>query len=195
MNIASRIRRSFFREEKRKLPNVNGSSSRNEDDDLLGVTDELIDHVRSFTIDTFKNFSLYGNFESESQFDDFFLESSSDMGVMFMELDEEACVNPLEEEDEEVSSSENAKKDLSDWQERHAVLVLSKSKELSQLRFKLCPRLLKEDHFWKIYFKLVRNLVAKYEVQAIQQAIIKGVYEVEMSETRPNLTSTGPATP
>ena len=72
MNIASRIRRSFFREEKRKLPNVNGSSSRNEDDDLLGVTDELIDHVRSFTIDTFKNFSLYGNFESESQFDDFF---------------------------------------------------------------------------------------------------------------------------
>lgn len=71
MNIASRIRRSFFREEKRKLPIVNGSSSRNEDD-LLGVTDELIDHVRSFTIDTFKNFSLYGNFESESQFDDFF---------------------------------------------------------------------------------------------------------------------------
>ncbi|KAG5378424.1 hypothetical protein IGI04_026266 [Brassica rapa subsp. trilocularis] len=167
MNIASRIRRSFFREEKRKLPNVNGSSSRNEDDDSLGVTDELIDHVRSLTIDTFKNFSLY---------------------------DEEACVNPLEE-DEEVSSSENVKKDLSDWQERHAVLVLSKSKELSQLRFKLCPRLLKEDHFWKIYFKLVRNLVAKYEVQAIQQAIIKGVYEVEMSETRPNLTSTGgPAT-
>lgn len=44
-----------------------------------------------------------------------------------MELDEEACVNPLEE-DEEVSSSENVKKDLSDWQERHAVLVLSKSK-------------------------------------------------------------------
>ncbi|XP_009102458.1 uncharacterized protein LOC103828596 [Brassica rapa] len=167
MNIASRIRRSFFREEKRKLPSINGSSSRNEDDDLLGVTVELIDHVRSFTIDTFKNFSLY---------------------------DEEACVNPLEE-DEEVSSSENVKKDLSDWQERHAVLVLSKSKELSQLRFKLCPRLLKEDHFWKIYFKLVRNLVAKYEVQAIQQAIIKGVYEVEMSETRPNLTSTGPATP
>ncbi|KAJ0234642.1 BSD domain-containing protein [Hirschfeldia incana] len=177
MNIAARIRRSFFREEKKELPSVNGSSSGNEED-LLGVTDELIDHVRSFTIDTFKNFSLY---------------------------DEEACVNPLEEEEEEVSSNENVKKDLSDWQERHAVLVLSKSKELSQLRFKLCPRLLKEDQFWKIYFKLVRNLVAKYEVQAIQRALIrrmameasetKGVYEVEMSETKPRLTSTGPATP
>lgn len=134
MNIASRIRRSFFREEKRKLPIVNGSSSRNEDD-LLGVTDELIDHVRSFTIDTFKNFSLYGNFESESQFDDFFFSigeqaSSSDMGIMFLKVDEEACVNPLEEDEEYngVSSSENVKKDLSDWQERHAVLVLSKSK-------------------------------------------------------------------
>ncbi|KAG2306950.1 hypothetical protein Bca4012_084096 [Brassica carinata] len=177
MNIASRIRRSFFRDEKKKLPSVSGSSSGNEDD-LLGVTDELIDHVRSFTIDTFKNFTLY---------------------------DEEACVNPLEE-DEEDNGVSNVKKDLSDWQERHAVLALSKSKELSQLRFKLCPRLLKEDQFWKIYFKLVRNLVAKYEVLAIQQALIRrmameaseskgGVYEVEMSETRPRLSSTGPATP
>lgn len=33
--------------------------------------------------------------------------------------------------------------------------------ELSQLRFKLCPRLLKEEQFWRIYFQLVRNLVAK----------------------------------
>lgn len=65
MNIAGRIRRSFFGDEKKELPSVNGSSSRKEDD-LLGVTDELIDHVRSFTIDTFKNFSLYGNFEFDS---------------------------------------------------------------------------------------------------------------------------------
>ncbi|CAA7045806.1 unnamed protein product [Microthlaspi erraticum] len=184
MNIASKIRRSFFTE-KKKLPNgnssLNGSSSRKEEgkDELLGVTDELIDHVRSFTIDTFKDFSL----------DD----------------EEEASVNPLEDEDNGVSSSANVKKDLSDWQERHAVLVLSKSKELSQLRFKLCPRLLKEEQFWRIYFQLVRNLVAKYEVLAIQQAKIrrmameetsetKVVYEVEMSETRPKL-SNGLATP
>ncbi|ESQ37122.1 hypothetical protein EUTSA_v10002684mg [Eutrema salsugineum] len=183
MNIASKIRRSFFREKEKKL--ANGSSSRNEDrgkDDFLGVTDELIDHVRSFTIDTFKSFSLNDE-------------------------EEEASVNPLNEEGNRVSSSANVKKDLSNWQEKHAVLVLSKSKELSQLRFKLCPRFLKEEQFWKIYFQLVRNLVAKYEVLAIQQARIKrmamekgetsetkGVYEVEMSETRQRL-STGPATP
>jgi hypothetical protein len=79
--------------------------------------------------------------------------------------------------------------------------------ELSQLRFKLCPRVLKEHQFWRIYFQLVRKIVAKYEVLAIQQAQIrrmamedsktsesKGVYEVEMSETKQRL-STGPATP
>lgn len=40
---------------------------------------------------------------------------------MFVKLDEEACVYPLAE----------VKKDLSDWQQRHAVLVLSKSKVFS----------------------------------------------------------------
>ncbi|KAL1190582.1 hypothetical protein V5N11_032860 [Cardamine amara subsp. amara] len=186
MNIASRIRRSFFAEKtKKKVSNGNSSvngSSRNEDD-LLGVTDELIDHVRSFTIDIFKNFS----------FDD--------------EENQEASVNHVEDEDNGMSSSANLEKDLSDWQEKHALLVLSKSKELSQLRFKLCPRLLKDEQFWRIYFQLVRSLVAKYELLAIQQAKIKrmamedsktsktkGVYEVEMSETKPRLT-TEPSTP
>lgn len=44
------------------------------------------------------------------------------------EEEEEASVNPVEDEDNGVSSSANLKKDLSDWQEKHAVLVLSKSK-------------------------------------------------------------------
>ncbi|CAE5971559.1 unnamed protein product [Arabidopsis arenosa] len=186
MNIASRIRRSFFREKKEYSDGnslKNGSSVKEEGkDEILGVTDELIDRVRSFTIDTFKNFSL----EDE---------------------EEEVSVSHLGDEDNGMSSSVNVKKDLSDWQEKHAVLVLSKSKELSQLRFKLCPRLLKEHQFWRIYFQLVRKLVAKYEVLAIQQAKIrriamedsktcetKGVYEVEMSETKQRL-STGSATP
>jgi len=34
----------------------------------------------------------------------------------------------LGDEDNGMSSSANVKKDLSDWQEKHAVLVLSKSK-------------------------------------------------------------------
>ncbi|XP_010513778.1 PREDICTED: uncharacterized protein LOC104789826 isoform X2 [Camelina sativa] len=187
MNIASRIRRSFFGEKTKSSDGnslTSGSSVKEEGkDEILGVTDELIDHVRSFTIDTFKDFSL----EDEEE--------------------EEASVDTLGDEGNGMSSSANVKKDLSDWQEKHAVLVLSKSKELSQLRFKLCPRVLKEHQFWRIYFLLVRKLVAKYEVLAIQQANIrrmamedsktsetKGVYEVEMSETKQRL-GTGPATP
>lgn len=52
----------------------------------------------------------------------------------------------------------------------------------------------------------ILKLFCRYEVLAIQQALIRrmameaseskgGVYEVEMSETRPRLSSTGPATP
>lgn len=136
MNIASRIRRSFFTEKKKKkLSNGNSSvngSNRNEDD-LLGVTDELIDHVRSFTIDTFKNFSLDGNYKIRLS-----ICQGSSILCCFMNLtivnseadeeEEEASVNPVEDEDNGVSSSANLKKDLSDWQEKHAVLVLSKSK-------------------------------------------------------------------
>lgn len=40
-------------------------------------------------------------------------------------------MNPLGDEDNGMSSSANVKKDLSDWQEKHAVLVLSKSKVFS----------------------------------------------------------------
>ncbi|KAA8550635.1 hypothetical protein F0562_002319 [Nyssa sinensis] len=50
------------------------------------------------------------------------------------------------------TNSGNVGKDLSDWQERHAPLVLSEVKEMSQLRFRLCPRHLKERQFWRIYY-------------------------------------------
>ncbi|XVF32205.1 hypothetical protein REPUB_Repub17cG0062000 [Reevesia pubescens] len=106
----------------------------------------------------------------------------------------------------ETQTSSNVRKDLSDWQERHAVLVLSKVKELSQLRFKLCPRNLKEEKFWRIYFMLVKSHVAEYELHAIQSAKLKriavtnektsdtGAYEVEMAE-RNQAASVAPSTP
>lgn len=73
MNIASRIRRSFFREKKKPVDgnsSTNGLSSRNGqgNDDFLGVTDELIEKVKSFSIDTFRNFPLDGNHEFDSRF-------------------------------------------------------------------------------------------------------------------------------
>ncbi|GJY66577.1 BSD domain-containing protein [Tanacetum coccineum] len=127
---------------------------------LYGVTDELIDLIKTFTLETFKNFDL----------------QDLEGGVL--------------------DNNKGESKDLSDWQEKHAILVLSKVKELSQLRFRLCPRYLKEQQFWRIYFTLVKNHVAKYELHAIRLEKLKQIeienkkdtsnsgYEVEMLEAR-----------
>ncbi|KAK3013426.1 hypothetical protein RJ639_010238 [Escallonia herrerae] len=77
--------------------------------------------------------------------------------------------------------------------------------KLSQLRFKLCPRYLKEREFWKIYFMLVRSCLAEYELRAVRLEKLrsmtmenegspgKGACEVEMSEAK-QAKSTDPAT-
>ncbi|KAG2716781.1 hypothetical protein I3843_03G145100 [Carya illinoinensis] len=132
---------------------------------LLGVTEQLIDFLKSLTVDSFKNFPL-----------------QDDEGA--------ACG------DGNLTTSGNVRRDLSEWQERHALLVISKVKEISQLRYMLCPRHLKERRFWRIYFKLVKNYVAEYELHAVQVAKLKSMsienerssdnstYEVEMAEAK-----------
>ncbi|KAG8389089.1 hypothetical protein BUALT_Bualt02G0193000 [Buddleja alternifolia] len=128
-----------------------------EEEQLYGVTEQLVEFVKSFSLETFRNFSL-----------------------------------PDEEED--GGDSGNVREDLSDWQETHAMLILSRVKELAQLRFQLCPRYLKERQFWRIYFKLVRSYVTEYELRAVRLAKLKQMenetvsrsspYEVEMSEAK-----------
>ncbi|KAH7837406.1 hypothetical protein Vadar_013500 [Vaccinium darrowii] len=140
------------------------------EEELFGVTDQLIDFIKTFTVETFKNFPLQ---------------------------DEEAanCDGGT------PSISGNVRKDLSDWQERHAILVLSKVKEMSQLRFRLCPGWMKERQFWRIYFTLVKSYTAEYELRAVQLARLRqmsienenapntSAYEVEMSETKPTTSN------
>lgn len=97
------------------------------------------------------------------------------------------------DESSEVSelgtTESNVRKDLSEWQERHATLVLGSVKvyttthlsrlhvqhvdfvfnfsvlclclqQISKLRYELCPRVMKERRFWRIYFTLVSTHVA-----------------------------------
>ncbi|XP_051142860.1 uncharacterized protein LOC127259525 [Andrographis paniculata] len=140
----------------------NGKLQEEEEEKFYGITDKLIEFIKSFSIETFRNFSL-------------------------PDEDGNNC---------DGANSGNLRKDLTDWQERHAMLVLSKVKELAQLRFKLCPRYLKERQFWRIYFKLVESYVARYELHAIQLAKLKqlrteddsvsksSTCEVEMSEAK-----------
>ncbi|XP_037492322.1 uncharacterized protein LOC105644398 isoform X2 [Jatropha curcas] len=191
---------SWFRRSNKK-DNSPNQRQQQEEEELFGVTHQLIDHVRSFTVDTFKNFPLQ---------------------------DEEERTSGASFSDEIVpSTSASVRKDLSLWQERHATLVLSKVKkqgmccnlnflynkqlgmevgkaeriirkfhELSQLRFLLCPRHLKEREFWRIYFTLVKSHVAEYELRAVRLAKLKkmameneissdsSAFEVEMGETK-----------
>ncbi|XWS23047.1 hypothetical protein CRYUN_Cryun29cG0088200 [Craigia yunnanensis] len=68
-----------------------------------------------------------------------------------------------------TTPSSNVRKDLSEWQERHATLVLTNVKEIKKLRYELCPRVMKERKFWRIYFTLVSTHVAPYEKQYLEE--------------------------
>ncbi|XP_065879569.1 uncharacterized protein [Euphorbia lathyris] len=79
---------------------------------------------------------------------------------------------PLQDDSEmsNVPTVSNVRQDLSQFQEKHAKLVLSSVQEISTLRYELCPRSMKERKFWRIYFMLVNNHVAPYENQYMKDA-------------------------
>ncbi|KAK3440364.1 hypothetical protein EUGRSUZ_B00640 [Eucalyptus grandis] len=70
---------------------------------------------------------------------------------------------PDDSEMSDVPMVSNVRQDLTEFQEKHAKLVLSSVKEISKLRYELCPRIMKERKFWRIYFILVNSHVALYE--------------------------------
>ncbi|XP_024391475.1 uncharacterized protein [Physcomitrium patens] len=83
---------------------------------------------------------------------------------------------PLEESSWKMTATESTsqvRQDLSEWQERHAVLVLLTVPEISDFRYVLCPRRMRESKFWKIYFILVQNYVAPFEAMAAERAAAK----------------------
>ncbi|KAK8604289.1 hypothetical protein V6N13_099236 [Hibiscus sabdariffa] len=91
--------------------------------------------------------------------------------------------SPVQDETEPSDANatgSNVRKDLSEWQERHATLVLTTVKEIKKLRYELCPRLMKERNFWRIYFTLVSTHVAPYEkqyVEEVKQREVEGAQE------------------
>ncbi|KAG6601361.1 hypothetical protein SDJN03_06594, partial [Cucurbita argyrosperma subsp. sororia] len=70
-------------------------------------------------------------------------------------------------------TASNVRKDLTEWQEQHATLVLTNVKEISRLRYELCPRIMKERIFWRIYFTLVSSHVAPYEKKYMEEIKLK----------------------
>ncbi|KAL5553800.1 hypothetical protein UlMin_041201 [Ulmus minor] len=78
-----------------------------------------------------------------------------------------------------ATTASNVRKDLSEWQEKHATLVLTHVKQMSRLRYELCPRTMKERRFWKIYFTLVHSYVAPYEKQYMEEIKLKEAEQIK----------------
>ncbi|XP_051219591.1 uncharacterized protein [Lolium perenne] len=77
--------------------------------------------------------------------------------------------------------------ELSEWQQRHAVLVLGRAKELAKIRYDLCPRHMKDKQFWTVYFLLARSYILPYELHAIQKEKVRKM-ETENGKPKDEIT-------
>ncbi|KAL9325081.1 hypothetical protein ACSQ67_005726 [Phaseolus vulgaris] len=100
---------------------------------------------------------------------------------------------PLSSDESEGSDAatagSNVRKDLNEFQEKHATLVLTTVKEISRLRYELCPRTMKERHFWRIYFTLVNTHVAPYEKQYMEEVQLRAAAEQNEDNTKVEQTA------
>ncbi|CAA0826884.1 BSD domain-containing protein [Striga hermonthica] len=102
---------------------------------------------------------------------------------------------PLEDDAvmSDVPTVSNVRQDLTEWQERHAKLVLLTVKEISKLRYQLCPRVMKERKFWRIYFILVNSHVAPYEHRYNEDLKLKATEKVKDIEVKDVSSSATPS--
>ncbi|KAJ8550908.1 hypothetical protein K7X08_000278 [Anisodus acutangulus] len=100
---------------------------------------------------------------------------------------------PLEDDSviSDIPTVSNVRQDLTEFQEKHAKFVLSSVKEISKLRYELCPRIMRERKFWRIYFILVNSHVSPYEKKYMEDAEIKSVEKAQVeSEKEVSLAGT-----
>ncbi|URE22109.1 BSD [Musa troglodytarum] len=103
---------------------------------------------------------------------------------------------PMQDEPEtsDVPTVSNVRQDLNEWQARHATLVLSTVKEISNFRYELCPRYMKERKFWRIYFILVDSHVAPFEKQYMEE-LKKKEEQKQIDSVKENPTALPPTAP
>ncbi|XP_010551352.1 PREDICTED: uncharacterized protein LOC104821990 [Tarenaya hassleriana] len=142
-----------------------GSGSAVSDSELLrfGITDDLREFVKGLTSATFQAFPVQDVDEQEPEVPDV------------------------------PAAPSNIRKDLSEWQERHATLVLATVKQISKLRYELCPRVMKERRFWRIYFTLVSTHVSPYEKKYMEELKNKAESKDEEGKKAPVVGETGDA--
>uniref|UniRef100_A0A0E0H719 BSD domain-containing protein n=1 Tax=Oryza nivara TaxID=4536 RepID=A0A0E0H719_ORYNI len=147
------------------------------EEEELGVTPQLLDFLRTLSPDSFKSSALQ-------------LQGNSHTLAISISISSFPLRSGLDR-DVRVEAG-----DLTGWQERHAVLVLSKAKELAKIRYDLCPRHMKDKQFWRIYFLLAKSYTSPYELRAIQKEKVRRMetengkakdvttVEVEMQESK-----------
>ncbi|XP_019167088.1 PREDICTED: uncharacterized protein LOC109162841 [Ipomoea nil] len=98
---------------------------------------------------------------------------------------------PLQDDSEmsSIPTVSNIRQDLTEFQEKHAKLVLTSVKEISKLRYELCPRVMRERKFWRIYFILVNSHIAPYEKRYMEEANLKSADNVKTEVTEDNASS------
>ncbi|XP_051116944.1 uncharacterized protein LOC127241778 [Andrographis paniculata] len=83
----------------------------------------------------------------------------------------------------DIPTVANVRQDLTEWQEKHAKLVVATVKEISKLRYQLCPRLMKERTFWRVYFNLVNSYVAPYEKRYMDEVKLREATKAQVNKT------------
>ncbi|CAI7890236.1 unnamed protein product [Closterium sp. NIES-53] len=137
---------------------VGGSGHQPLDQELeeYGVTEDLREFVRGMTLDTFKEFPVDDEIKQLKE------AATAEEGVGAVAAT--TTENALKTDQVEVGP-DNVRHDLNAFQTRHAMLVLESVKEISTFRYQLCPRVMPEHRFWKIYFMLVHTHVLPYETR------------------------------
>ena len=68
------------------------------------------------------------------------------------------------------------------WQERHAAVILRVSKTVSDFRYVLCPRRMRDEKFWRIYFILVDKHVRDAYTKAMAEEEARAARERAMEK-------------
>ncbi|XP_015068097.1 uncharacterized protein LOC107012705 [Solanum pennellii] len=89
-----------------------------------------------------------------------------------------------ESEMSDIPTVSNIRQDLTEFQEKHAKLVLSSVKEISKLRYEICPRIMRERKFWRIYFILVNSHLAPYEKKYMDEKKIISAEKANIEEAK-----------
>ncbi|MCD9645983.1 hypothetical protein HAX54_035473 [Datura stramonium] len=89
-----------------------------------------------------------------------------------------------ESEMSDIPTVSNIRQDLTEFQEKHAKLVLSSVKEISKLRYEICPRIMRERKFWRIYFILVNSHLALYEKKYMDEAKIISAEKANVEDAK-----------